>query len=119
MTEQYVTPGKTTVATDVLLTIARLTTLRVPGVSRLGIVPSNAARLLKGGHVGEGVAIEIDEDFVLTDIYVVLKSDLNVQNIARQIQTEVARAISEMVGMRISSVNIHIEDIDYPIEPEA
>lgn len=120
MTEQgYASQGKTTVASDVLLTIARLTTLNVPGVSRLGVVPSNAARVLKGGHVGEGVAIELENGLVLADIYVVLHSDLNVQHVARKIQVEVSRAVSEMVGMVAGAVNIHVVDIDYPVEPEA
>lgn len=120
MTEHgYATEGKTTVASDVLLTIARLTTLGVPGVSRLGVVPSNAARVLKGAHVGEGVAIDIEDGLVLADIYVVLHNDLNVQNVARKIQVEVSRAISEMVGMAAGAINIHVQDIDYPAEPEA
>jgi len=120
MTEQdYDTQGKTTVATDVILTITRLTTLGVPGVSRLGAVPSNAARVLKGAHVSEGIAIDIEDGLVLADIYVVLHSDINVQNVARKIQIEVARAISEMVGMHAGAINIHITDIDYPVEPEA
>ncbi|MCU0485990.1 MAG: Asp23/Gls24 family envelope stress response protein [Anaerolineales bacterium] len=120
MTEQgYGSQGKTTVASDVLLTIARLSTLGVPGVSRLGVVPSNATRVLKGGHVGEGIAIDIEDGLVLADIYVVMQSDLNVQNVARKIQAEVSRAISEMVGMAAGAINIHIVDIDYPVEPEA
>lgn len=119
MTEQtYETEGKTTVAPDVLLTIARLTALGVSGVSRLAPVPSGTTRLFKHSHVGEGVVIELENSTVLADIYVVLKGDLNVQDVSRKIQAEVARAISEMVGMQVGTVNIHIEDIDYPIEFE-
>ena len=117
--QTYSTQGKTTVSADVLLTIARLTTLNVPGVSRLGIAPGIAGRRLKGGHVDDGIVIEIQDDIVLTEIFVVLNSNLNVQNIARKIQIEVARSISEMVGMRVGSVNIHVVDIDYPLEAEA
>ena len=32
------------------------------------------------------------------------------------IQKEVARAISEMVGMEPGQINVHIEDIDYDEE---
>jgi hypothetical protein len=41
MTTNPMTPGKTTIAIDVLLTVARLTTLGVPGVSRMGHGPVN------------------------------------------------------------------------------
>ena len=114
----YLTDGKTTVAPDVLLTIARLTTLGVNGVSHLSMVPSNAVRLFKRGHVGEGVIIEIEAASVQADIYVVLKPDLNIQDIGRKIQVEVARAITEMVGMPVTAVNIHVEDIKYPTTSE-
>jgi len=32
---------------------------------------------------------------------------------ARDVQQQVARSISEMTGMEVGHVNIHIEDIDY------
>jgi uncharacterized alkaline shock family protein YloU len=109
--------GKTTIAPDVLLTIARLTTLQVDGVSRLSPVPSGV-KLFKKGYE-DGVRIEIENDTVYADIYVILKSDVNIRDVSRNIQNDVGRAISEMVGMQIGRVNIHIEDIDYPLEAEA
>lgn len=112
-------PGKTTIAPEVLLTIARLTTLKVPGVSRMSPVSGGVNRLFQRG-VGEGVRIEIKEgDMVYADLYVVLEHDLNMREVSRKIQHQVARAISEMVGMQVGRVNVHIEDIDYPAETEA
>jgi uncharacterized alkaline shock family protein YloU len=55
---------------------------------------------------------------VYADIYVILKNDVNVRDVSHNIQHEVSRAISEMVGMTVGRVNIHIEDIDYPMEAE-
>ena len=40
--------GKTTIAPDVLLTIAQLTTLQVEGVSRLSRTPAKVNRLFRG-----------------------------------------------------------------------
>jgi uncharacterized alkaline shock family protein YloU len=104
--------GKTTVAPEVLLTIARLTTLDVPGVSRMSPQPASVNRLFQRG-AGEGVAIEIKEDVVTIDLHVILNQDVNIRDVSRQVQHEVARAISEMVGMQVGRINIHIEDIDY------
>ena len=115
----YAGSGKTTIAPEVLLTIARLTTLNVPGVSRMSNVPGGVNRLFSRG-VGEGVRIDIQEDdTVYADLYVILKNDVNIRDVGRSIQQEVARAISEMVGMQVGRVNVHVEDIDYPVEPEA
>ena len=111
--------GKTTIAPEVLLTIAQLTTLNIEGVSRLSHVQSGVNQLLKRSQKREGVLIEVVDDVVYLDIYVVLNNDVNVRDVSHHIQHEVARAISEMVGMTVGRVNIHIEDIDYPTEAEA
>lgn len=108
--------GKTTVAPDVLLTIARLTTLHVEGVSRMGGLPPAVNRLFQRG-AGDGVSIDIKDDVVTIDLYLILKQDVNIRDVSRNVQHDVARAISEMVGMQPGRVNIHIEDIDYAPEP--
>lgn len=114
MSDTRITPGKTTIAPDVLLTIARLTTLAVPGVSQLSSVPGGVNRLFKRTVATHGVQIEIDETVVNADIYVTLDSGVNVREVSRNIQFEVSRAISKMVGMEVGRISIHIEDIDYP-----
>lgn len=110
--------GKTTIAPDVLLIITRLTTLDVEGVSRMSPVPGGVNRLFQRG-VGDGVRLEIlENDVVYADLYVVLEGGVNIRSVSRKIQHDVARAISDMVGMTVGRVNVHIEDIDYPAENE-
>lgn len=111
-------PGKTTIAPDVLVTIARLTTLSVAGVSHLAIGPSEVNRIFKKGDQ-QGVRINVENNTVNADLYVVMKRDVNVRDVARNIQGQVARAISEMVGMEVGKVNVHIEDIDYQLEEQS
>ena len=116
MDEIYQSPGSTTIAADVLLTIAQLTTLSVSGVSRLSTLRGKGREivLMKRGQAREGVKIEVADDIVYADIYVILKNDTNIRDVSHSIQHDVARAISEMVGMQVGRINIHIEDIDYP-----
>ena len=117
MSDTYSSQGSTTIAPDVILTIAQLTALKVPGVSRLSHLPGGSVnRLFQRTQLKEGVQIEILDDIVYADLYVVLKNDVNVRDVSRNTQHDVARAISEMVGMQVGRVNIHIEDIDYPAE---
>jgi uncharacterized alkaline shock family protein YloU len=105
-------PGKTTIAPEVLVSIARLTALNVQGVRRLSLAPNDINRLFRRG-VNEGVVIRVENDTVYADIHVVLNRDVNVRDVSRSIQTQVTRAFSEMVGMEVGRVNIHIEDIDF------
>jgi len=104
--------GKTTVSPDVLITITRLSALSVPGVSRLAQVPGGVNRLFKRG-IGDGVRIEVKDNMVRADLYLILKQDVNIREVSRNVQYQVARALQEMVGMDVGEVEIHIEDIDY------
>ncbi len=115
--ENMIDKGKTTIAPDVLLTTVRLTTLQVEGVSRLGPVPARVNHLFRRGY-GEGVLIDIRDNTVYTEIFLVLESDVNIRDVSRTVQREVGRAISELIGMDIGRINIHIEDIDYPKNSE-
>jgi uncharacterized alkaline shock family protein YloU len=108
----YNEKGKTTVSPEVLITIARLSALSVPGVSRFASISGGVNRLFKRG-AGEGVRIETEDNTVFIDLHLVLKQDVNIREVSRNVQQQVVRAIQEMVGMDVGHVNIHIEDIDY------
>lgn len=120
MTDAPLLTGKTTIAIDVLVTIASLTTLSVPGVSRFSPTPVPRVKdIFKRGQLFEGVLIDVQDDTVYVDLYVIMKHDVNIRDVSRIIQHEAARAISDMVGMQVGRINVHVEDIDYPSEHKA
>jgi len=109
--------GKTSIAPDVLFTITQLATLSVPGVIRMSSVPGGINRLFQRGV--EGVQLQVKGDVVSVDLYIVIEHDVSIRELSQKVQAQVARAISEMVGMKVGHVNIHIEDVDFPVETEA
>ena len=115
MSEYSDSPGKTTIALEVLYTIARLTTLQVDGVNRMATIPARVDRIFKRS-LAEGVVIEVEDDTVYADLYVILEGDVNIRDVSKCIQNDVARAISEMVGMQVGRVNVHVEDVEFPRE---
>ena len=111
MTAPYIA-GKTTIAPDVLLTIARFSALSVEGVAEMAPVPGGFNRLRRRGEAS-GVRAEVEDGVVYLDIYLILKRDVNAREVSRQVQQQVSRAISEMLSMEIGHVNIHIENIKF------
>ena len=104
--------GTVRISPEVLLTIARLTTLSVPGVLRMyRDLPGGVDRLLKGRGAGDGVRIDVVDDAVTVDLYIVAASDVSLLDLGKEIQSRVARAIKDMVGMPVMAVNVHIEDV--------
>lgn len=110
MTED--TQGKTTVSPEVLTTIATLAALEVPGVSRLAPVSGGVNRLFRRG-TSDGVRIEAKDNTVYADLFLILKEGVNIREVSRNVQANVARSVQEMVGMEVGEVNVHIEDIDF------
>ncbi len=100
-------PDSTTVAPDVLQSIARLTALEVPGV--YAMLAHGAGR-----RSDQGVRVKIDGNHVEMDLYLVLESGFNLRQVGHEVQAAVTRALAEMVGMQPGRINIHIEDIHYP-----
>lgn len=110
------TEGTTTIAPGVLVTIARLTALAVPGVAGMAPVPGGVNRLFRRG-AAEGVRIDVDGQEVTVDLYLVLQHDSQVREVSRKVQAEVVRAIEDMVGMQVRRIDVHIEDMDYSGAP--
>jgi uncharacterized alkaline shock family protein YloU len=108
-------PGKVTIAPEVLVTIAQLTTQEISGVHEMSTYwTRDVNRFLGNMRIGDGVQIEVKDDQVSVDLYIVVDPDVNMLHLGRRIQAEVTRAIEEMVGMDVKEVNVHIEDVHYP-----
>lgn len=112
MEEYPETKGKTTIEPSVLIKISRLTALGVPGVSGMAVGPHGVDNILRKNY-GSGVKIEVENNTVYIDLYLILEHDADLYKTSQTVQKKVSRAITEMVGMEIGKVNIHIEDVDY------
>ena len=105
-------PGRTTVSPEVLTTIAKHAATSVAGVSRMAGVSGGVNRLFRRGP-SDGIRIQAEDNMAFVDLFLVIKRDVNLREVSRNVQQHVARAIQEMVGMDIGRIDIHLEDIDY------
>lgn len=111
--------GKVTVAPEVLVTIARLTTLKTPGVARLGTSAHGGInRVLPRGAVKDGVKVQVEDQGVTVELHVIARHDANMLELGQRIQTNITRAIAEMVGMKVHAVDVYIEDVELPGDEE-
>lgn len=108
---------RVTVSPEVLLTIARLSTLRVEGVARMAATPGGVDRLWRRMPAAEGVQILVDGQTVTVDLFIITHVTANMREVSHAVQREVARAIRQIVGMQVKAVNVHIEDVIF--EPMA
>jgi len=108
--------GTVTIAPNVLITIARLTALAQPGVTRTAPnVPGSTNRLWSRSTntaTQDGVQVTVEDGSVTVDLYVIVAQDVNMLQLGQQIQTGVTRAIQDLVGMAVKEVNVFIRDVE-------
>lgn len=102
-----------TIAPNVLLKTAQQAALNTEGVAEMGNVPVAVGRLLKGHPMGHGVILSVDDQTVSGDLYLLVKPDVDIQKTGRAVQENVARAITELVGMKVAELNVHVENVVY------
>jgi uncharacterized alkaline shock family protein YloU len=103
--------GTVAISPAVLSTVARMTALSVPGVVRMS--PLGMDRWLSPRR-GDGVKVQVVDETVVLDLYVVAATDINMLQLSREIQSKVTRAVHDIVGMPVREVNVHILDVADP-----
>jgi uncharacterized alkaline shock family protein YloU len=103
--------GRTFVAPGVLITVAKLAALGVPGVVRMSPIAGGVNRLFRRGW-SDGVRLETEGETVSADLFIVVAQGSNAPEVAREVQREVARAIREMIGLEVGRLDVHLEDIE-------
>lgn len=105
-------PGKIIIAPEVLITIAKLATLSVPGVAGMAAVPGGMDRYLKRGYA-DGVRITVADQTITADLHIVAKGGADMRAVSLAVQTEVSRAFNETLGMDCRSISVHVEDVAF------
>ena len=99
--------GNVTVAPNVLMNLVTLGLREVPGIARPGIVPRT-----HGQYRGEGIALNMHDDEVGVDCYLIAQSGTNLLELGMAAQATVAAVIRELAGMAVREVNIYIQDVE-------
>ncbi|MDP3046259.1 MAG: Asp23/Gls24 family envelope stress response protein [Chloroflexota bacterium] len=102
--------GGVTIAPGVLATIVSLTAQAVPGVARL--CGSGMGRFLGRDDPRTGIRIQVKDEAVWADVYLIVESGRNMYQVGTQVQKEVAVAVLQMVGMPVQEVNVYIQDVE-------
>lgn len=108
------TQDTVTIAPSVLLAIVKQAALDVRGVVRMGIIPVAVDRLLRSQPAANGVVLAIAEDErVEADVYLVVGAGTQMREVGKAVQKSIIRAVEDLVGMNVTRVSVHIEDVDY------
>lgn len=109
--------GEVKIADEVIATIAGLAATEVQGVSGMsGGLADGIAEILGKKTLSKGVKLEVSDEGVAIDLYLVVDYGVKIPDIAWKIQDNVKTAIESMIGTKVIDVNINIQGVNFSKE---
>ncbi|MCR1897995.1 Asp23/Gls24 family envelope stress response protein [Irregularibacter muris] len=106
--------GKLNISDDVLSTIASIAASEVKGVTSMsGGITGGIVEMLGKKPVGKGVKIEIEEEKVKVDIFLVVNYGVRIPDVAWEVQENVKKSIEAMAGLKVAQVNINVQGVNF------
>lgn len=107
--------GNIKIAPDVVSTIAGIATAEVEGVAGMhtSIAGGLAEMLSTKKNQSKGVKVEIKENSVVIDLYIIVEYGVRIPELAWEVQENVKTSVETMTGLTAEKVNIHIEGVSF------
>lgn len=107
-----------TISEDVIGIIAGLAAAEVEGVSgmTLGFVDGINQILGNNKKYSKGVKVELEENDVIIDLFVIVRYGVKIPDVAFSIQNSVKNSVETMTGLNVKSVNINVQGVTFDKE---
>jgi len=107
--------GNIKISVDVVTTIAGIAATEIEGVSCMytSFAAGVAERLGARKSTAKGVRVDMLNDSVRIDIYIVVDYGVKIPELAWNVQENVKTNVENMTGLKVEKVNIHIEGISF------
>jgi uncharacterized alkaline shock family protein YloU len=83
----------------------------VVGMSVRGPARERVTQLLPKGRWGRGVLVRNVDGAVALELHVVVAYGLNLAEVAATVRSRVTYEVERQTGLRVSSVDVHIQDV--------
>ncbi len=107
--------GNIKISVDVVSTIAGIAASEIKGVADMHRSFANeiAGKLGAKKNQSKGVKVEMKEDAVIIDLYIVVEYGVRIPELAWEVQESVKNNVETMTGLSVEKVNIHIEGVSF------
>lgn len=113
--------GKVEIAPEVIEVIAGIAATEVEGLyaMRGNFASGVAERLGKKAH-SKGVKVDLTEEGVTIDLYVILNFGVSIPQLAQKLQTNIRQTLATMTAIELQEVNVHVVGIhmESSVSPE-
>jgi uncharacterized alkaline shock family protein YloU len=114
MNEGHTSLGKVEIAPEVIEVIAGIASSEVEGVASMrGNFASGVVERLGKKNHGKGVKVELTDEGISVDVYVVMIFGVSIPTVAKNIQDNVRQALVTMTALEVDEVNIHVVGVQF------
>ncbi|MEN2464740.1 Asp23/Gls24 family envelope stress response protein [Ornithinibacillus sp. FSL M8-0202] len=101
--------GRVEIAPEVIEVIAGIAASEVDGLANMrgNFATGVVEKFGKKSH-SKGVKVELAEDGIVIDVYVVLDFGVSIPEVAQKIQSNIRQTLKTMTSLDISEVNVHV-----------
>lgn len=111
------TAGAVIISPQVITTVVRQVAESAQGVAGLSTsLSGRMSRMFRGSRSAAGVDVHVEDGAVTIDVYIIAMPNTQLLALGQSLQHEIHRAISDVVGMPVRSVNIHFADVQDPFD---
>ncbi len=115
--------GKNTIAEGVVAKVAGIAAREVHGVHDLGTAAARAVGAIRSAinqqDRAQGVSVEVGEKQVAADIVIVAEYPVDLQKVADDVRRSVTQAITQVVGLEVTEINVTVSDVHIPSDDDA
>ena len=102
------------IANDVVATIAGLATADISGVAGMsGGISGGFAQMLGRKQLTKGVKVEIIDNTVTIDLFIIVDYGVKIPDVACLIQAKVKEAVEAMTGLVATAVNVNVQGVSF------
>ncbi len=106
--------GEIKISSDVITVIAHTVASEIEGVAGMNAnLSENISSVLGRKNPTKGVKVEIDDNDVTIDFYILIEYGARIPDVAWRIQESVKSSVENMTGMNVASINIHVQGISF------
>lgn len=111
--------GKVEIAPEVLEVIAGIAATEIQGLyaMRGNFASGVAERFGKKSH-SKGVKVDLTENGVSIDIYVILKFGQPIPKVAQALQTSIRQTVYSMTAIHLQEINVHVVGVQMEDDTE-
>ncbi|RBW70657.1 Asp23/Gls24 family envelope stress response protein [Bacillus taeanensis] len=111
--------GKIEISPEVIEVIAGIAANEVEGVAAMrgNFASGVVERFGKKAH-GKGVKVDLSENGIVLDVFVVVTYNYSIPDVGRQIQDNIREALQNMTALEVNAINIHVVGIQFEQKEE-